>query len=143
MSELVQIHLSAKECSGRGVRFRVLTPSQHNAAAYAAASQAGKECTYVELRHMEFREGIKAMLVEVTEPGLVGENALQGDVKWTKLDAEKLEMPGPLQYDRKDGVGLFTAKDIMVLVGMYKRFHEVSEAEVEDIAGKAVKVSVD
>lgn len=137
MAQIYQALLDANGCTGRGVRFKHLTPSERDTMSRKAATLAGKEATIYDLRMLEFREGVKAMLHSVTrETSLTFEQAQAG--AWQKLDAHSLEMPGELNYDT-----LFNAKDDAVLTALYRRAHEVSVAEIEAIAGKALPVSVD
>lgn len=141
--EMFQALLNVPGCSGRGVRYRLLPPSERDAVLKKAASAAGEKASGIDMRLTEFREGIKAMLVSVTaETGFTTFEQLAGTAekptKWEALSAEKLELPGPLMYD-----ALFNAKDDAVLTGLYRRAHEVTQAEVDAIAGKALPVSAD
>lgn len=130
MSQIKQIHLSAKGCSGRGVRFRLLAPTEVDTATIDAAKQLGPEGTLAELRILEGREALKRMIVAYTEPGLSAEAVLSAT--WIKALPEVLET----DYGR-----IFPAKDDKVLYGIYKRFHEVSADDIDQIVGKALDVA--
>ena len=128
-----QIHLSAPDCSGRGVRYRTLGPSEMDAVLLVGAKVAGASAGPLEIRVAANREGIKRMLVAVTTQGELTDLS---EAKWSTLDAGALELPGPLSYDE-----LVTGKDDGVLSAIYRRLHEPSALEIEAIAGKALPVS--
>lgn len=146
--ECFQIYLSLDGCSGRAVRYRVLTPSERDAVLLKAAQlTAGNgnvapsgAVAGVQLRLAETREALKAMVVSVTDPVTAQDLPT---ATWRKVSPMDLEMPGPLQFDRVGDLGLFTAKDDAILGAAYRRHHDISAAEVELIVGKAVSVSED
>ena len=160
-----QVVLSLPLCSGRGVRFRQLAPSDRDAVAGRAAREIDENATKIDFRLAELREGVKAMLTAVTknpvlamapandnEPprdphGGAGAKArprppaeladpLANEALWEPLNLEKLSMPGPFSYD-----ALFTPKDDDLLAKLYERYHEVTPKEVDAIMGKALEVS--
>lgn len=123
-----QIHLKGKHHSGRGVRYVALDPDAHEAVLVGAAKVVSPEATILELKKIEWRNGVKCFVVEVTEPT---EDPLTA--KWRKVT------PGDLE----DLSQYFTAKDVVVLQALYRELHEVDPAEVEAIVGKALPVSED
>ncbi len=125
-----QIHLKGKRMSGRGVRVRMLEPHEHGGILEAATKLVDNSAKIIELKKKEWRLGVKAFIVEFTAPC----EEITKDTKWTKADPAEMDA----QFDK-----IFAAKDVAVLEHMYREFHEVSEAEVEAIAGKALPVSLD
>ncbi len=161
-----QIVLSLPLCSGRGVRFRQLSPSDRDTVAGRAARQIDEDATKIDFRLAELREGVKAMLVAVTKNPVIATapataidtegprdphggagakararpaaepDPLANENLWEPLNVERLSMPGPLSYD-----ALFTPKDDDLLCKLYERYHEVTPKEVDAIVGKALEVS--
>lgn len=127
-----QIHLSGKRMSQRGVRVRMLPPEEHGAV-FDAASKivTGDDAKVIDLKRKEWRMGVKQFIVAYTEPC---KDPTDPAVKWMKADLATL--------DQHFGE-LFCAKDVAVLENMYRDFHEISPAEIEAIAGKALPVSPD
>lgn len=129
MSTIKQIHLNAPNCSGRGVRIRILTPTEVDATSIDAAKQLPEGGSLLELRVLEYRERLKRMIVSYTEPNLTPEQIVSAT--WIKADPEVLEL---------DWNKLFGPRDDKFLVAIYRRFHEVSDDELEQIVGKALDV---
>lgn len=130
MSQIKQIHLSAKGCSGRGVRVRLLGPTEVDQATIDAAKQMGPEGVVAELRVLEASEFIKRMLVAYTEPNLSAEELLTAN--WIQADPSLIET----EYGR-----IFNAKDDRVLYGLYRHYHQISAEEIDQIVGKAIDVA--
>lgn len=127
-----QIHLNAKGCSGRGVRVALLDPTQKFAVLEGAARDVGADATMMHLREREARDGVCAMVVEITEPG---QKTLQGDgVAWKRVSAEHLDT-------HLDDV--FNTKDFEVLKQLYRRWHDAALEEVDAIMGEALDVTED
>jgi hypothetical protein len=135
MVQCFQILLSNEPTCGRGVRYRMLRPTERDEVLYNSARMAGEKADSRKLAMVSSREGAKAMLVAVSRSGKLA--TLDG-ATWTKVDKEMLEMPGEFNYE-----GLFTAKDDEILCGLYQKLHGASQAEVDQIAGKAQPVSMD
>ncbi len=133
--DVSQILLSATNCSGRGVRYKLLTPSERERVQLNAGKHVGPDTTILELRNLENRFGVQAMIVAYTkQTGFKDESKLMVEnVVWQNTDAMELED----QYNK-----LFTAKDDAVLCRVYQKNHEVSESEVDAIMGKSIQVSV-
>src|SRR5580704_19471159 len=135
MADYIQFVLPNKppQCSGRGVRFEMLTPTERDQALVSAATLAGDDKTKLNL--LRQREGVRRMLRAVTRTkGLTDDEMLKlPESDWMKLDHQKLEE----EYDR-----LFTTKDDEILAWFYREYHEPSQKDVEAIAGKAHTVSV-
>ncbi len=85
----------------------------------------------LELRKIETRMGVRSMIVGVTRQS--GLKDLTG-ATWDKVTTADVEA----RWSE-----LFTAKDDAVLLNLFQSFHEVSQAEMEDISGKVQTVSVD
>ncbi len=126
-----QVHLNGKRMSRRGVRVRMLDPDEHGEILVQAAKMVSPEAKVIELKKKEWRLGIKQFITAYTEPC---DDPLAEGVKWIKADLATL--------DEKFG-DLFGVKDCAILEDLYRDFHEVSQAEVEAIAGKALPVSAD
>jgi hypothetical protein len=117
--------------SGRGLRFKTLAPSERDQILFNAAKQVGEEGNFVELRSVEQKMGVKAMLVSVTEKSdLTEQQVLQAP--WHKFTLPELDET----YDR-----IFSAKEHQVLCALFRQYHEVTAAELESITKKAVPVS--
>ncbi len=130
MSKL-QILLDAPNCCGRGVQFKLLTPSEIGKVSQNAAKIVGTDATIIDLKKMEWLLGVKAMLCAVTvAKGL--KTIVGKDIKWKELNAMDIDM----EYDK-----LFGGKDSQVLEAVYRQYHEVSQSEVDAIVGKALPVS--
>ena len=134
--EVNEIVLNAKFCSGRGVRFKVLDPYEHDAITLDAAKVVGMEGTMIELRKLEWKMGVKRMIVAVTKDGGYKDtdDLISKEAAWRKMTVKDLDE----EYNK-----LFTAKDDQFLCAMFRQYHEVSEDELQAISGKARTVSVD
>lgn len=119
--------------SGRGIRFAELTPLERDKVLADAAKLVGKEATMLELRGLEHRLGVKAMLKAYTEQsGLTDDDLIKPETKWKKVTIQELD-------DKYDSI--FSAKDHAVLAALYVRYHDVTSEEVDKIVGKALPVS--
>lgn len=129
-----QVLLNASKCSGRGVKFRQLTADEADSCLLDAAKIAGQNATGLEIKKLEWRLGVRAMIVEVTvDKGLKDESQLQ-TAQWKKVDRVWLD---------QNFSELFNVKDGKILESLYRQFHEVNDEEIEQIAGKALPVSAD
>jgi len=138
MSTLKQIVLSAKSCSGRGVRIQMLSLEQRGAVLEAAAKEVGAEATMLQFRIREGAAGTAAMVVEVTEKAgfkSAAELIEAGDgAKWKKVGAQELA-EHPEKY--------FNAKDQAALLSLFRALHDVDDKEIDSILGEAQDVTVD
>lgn len=125
---LLQYHLKGRGFSGRAVRLRELDPMEVEANLTATAKLVGPEATIVELKKVEWRNGVKLMVAQMTDP--CDDPFVEG-VKWKKITGGMLDDLGTY----------FKAKDILALEAIYREYHEVVPAELEAITGKAVPVS--
>lgn len=134
--ECYEILLSIPPTSGRGVRYKLLSPTERDEVLLRAAtiSDGGNDKNRLALSST--KEGVKSMLVAVTKESSLKD--LKNGCSWEKLNLEKLGLPGTFEYDK-----LFTAKDDEILCGIYQRNHGASATEVDMIAGKAQMVSMD
>lgn len=125
-----QYHLKGKGFSGRAVRVRELDPMEVEenlkAAGKLMTGQDAGAGAMLELKKTEWRNGVKMMLIEISEPCEDTSAA-----KWRKVSAVDLEDLG----------AFFTAKDVAVLEDVFRTNHEVMPAELEAIVGKALPVS--
>lgn len=132
------VMLNFEHFSGRGVRYRVLAPEEKDLALSVAAGLVGPNATYPELNAKHAVECVKKMLVAVTRKGELASLDGLGAGDWVLLnDAMLAGMPGqePWKFEK-----LFSAKDVGVLRTIYRRLHEVTEADVDEIEGKAISV---
>ena len=130
--------LNFEHFSGRGVRYRVLSPEEKDSLLATAAALVGPNATYPELNARHAVECVKRMLVAVTRKAELGSLDGLGAGDWVPLnDAMLAGMPGQEAWRFEK---LFTAKDVGVLRTIYRRIHEVTEADVDEIEGKAISV---
>ncbi len=129
--DVFQLLLDGKHCSGRGVRFRELPSSEHDQLQLDAAKQIGPEGTMLELRKIEHRMGVRRMVVGVTKQ--TGLKDLTG-ANWDKVSAADVD---------QNWETYFNSKDDAFLLELYRSYHEITLAEVEDLAGKVTSVSID
>jgi hypothetical protein len=126
-----QTLLNKSPTSGRGVRYRLLSPSERDQVLFNAARAAGADATRQEMAVYAAREGAKAMLVAITD---VPVKTMAG-AAWSKVTPEILTLPGKLCYD-----SIFTSKDDEILCGLYQHNHGVSQEDIEEISSKAEEV---
>lgn len=129
-----QILLKGDGCSGRGVRIEVLSNDQRDALFEAAAKDVGAEATMLELRRREDKSAVCAFVIEVTEKaGYKKADELFADgVTWKKVNADEL--------DAKLST-YFTTKDVATLIAIFRKLHDVTQKEIEDIMGEALDVT--
>ncbi len=121
-----QYHLTGKGFSGRAVRVRELTTSEVEENLTQAAKFVSSDASLLELKKVEWRNGVKRFVESVTEPTTDPMTA-----KWKKVSCMDLEDLG--KY--------FKAKDQLALEAIYREFHEVVPSELEAITGKALPVA--
>lgn len=126
---ITQYHLNGKRMSGRAVRVKPVDPAQaeHNLA--NAAKLVGKEATMLELKKVEWRNGVKSFVVEYSDP--CKDPMTLTDKQWHKVSVGTFDDLGKF----------FTAKDMAFLEHLYREEHEINQDEVDAIAGKALPVS--
>ncbi len=133
-----QIVLNAQQCSGRGVRLKVLGLGARAAITEAAAKELGPEGTMMQLRQREAVDGVCAMVVGVTEKTGFKTKAdlvAAGDAAgWKKVTFAELV---------DDSAKYFGAKDMAALANVFRKLHDVTEQEVDDILGEALDVTED
>ncbi len=144
------LHLKGPAHSGRGVKFRLLSPVEKrkvDANAYTLlpkevkADRENKEdalMSYFELRTLE---GVKAFLVAVTDnhslPSLTPDKSKnEPDPVWHTLTLQELDL-ATSDY-KLDGGKLFTAADIEVLCNVYRNFHEPNQEQVKTALGELI-----
>lgn len=131
MSDQFQYHLKGKGHSGRGVRIVSLPAHEVEDGLTNAAKLAGAEATPIEIKKVEWRNGVKSFIRAFTEPC---ENPLAEGVVWKKASVQMFE----------EGLAkFFTAKDCAVLESLFRDYHEVTQAELDAIVGKPLPVSGD
>ena len=140
---MIQVfHLSAKHCSGRGVKIRLLTPVQKDQAAIAAAKIAGKDAVNIEYNVLHSQEMAERSLVAVTKKTgfkSMDEVLALAESEWVELTSAKLCTPGgEASYSV-----LFNAKDDDIICRLVAQLHQATKDEVDAIAGKALTVSED
>ncbi len=123
-----QYHLKGRGFSGRAVRLRELDPIEVENNLTAAAKLVSSDASVIELKKVEWRNGVKLMITEYTDPC---DDPFAEGVKWKKVAGGTLEDLGTY----------FKAKDVLALEALYREYHEVMPAELDAIVGKAVPVS--
>lgn len=126
----------SKGFSGRGVRMRVLSSSQRNEIFEQVAVGLGPDATMMKAKVEEGEEGVRTALVAVTKREGIKTSAELLDVDedgWMPLTNEHLSQVGWEKY--------FTTKDVAALTAAYRKFHDVSDAEVNDILGEALALA--
>lgn len=137
-----EVVLSAKGCSGRGVRFRELTAPEVDGLAVEAIKAIGSDATVAQFRIAETREGIVRMLTSVTRKGGLTRATVRElrPADWQPLtEADLMNPNGELAYEK-----LFrNSKDHAVLGALFAQYHKVSQSELDAIVGEALPVSGD
>jgi hypothetical protein len=129
----LQLAICLPNCSGRGIRFKALGPSDHEKLSLDAAILVGGDATMLTLKRTEWAMGVKRMLTEVTVEGGYNQETLLGpDVKWKKVTLQDVDG----SYDK-----WFNAKDHGVLTELFRQYHEVSMDDLKAISGKVLAVS--
>lgn len=122
-------HLKGKRMCGRAVRVEAIDSADIDANLTAAAKLAGKEATVLEIKKIEWRNGVKLLVKEISEPC---EDVFKLEAKqWKKVT------PGLLDDLR----GYFGAKDMQFLEALFREYHDIDQAELDAIMGKAVPVA--
>jgi len=135
-SDPFQIHLNAKNCSGRGVRLKDVGPNGRQEASISAAQLVGENSTVGEYRALLNRELLKRSIISVTEKtGIANVNDLLAypPEGWKKYTIGELET-GKLDE-------LFTSKDSVILASIMEMIYDASQKEVDAIMGGALPVS--
>lgn len=123
-----QYHLKGRGFSGRAVRLRELGPADISDNLTNAAKLVGPEATLIEMKKIEWTNGVKRMLAEISE---ACEDPLVDKVKWKKVSPADLDDLG----------SYFKAKDVLALEAIFRENYEVVPSELAAITGKAVPVS--
>lgn len=124
--------------SGRGVRYRPLSPEEKDQAFAIAAGLVTPTSSFGELNSRTGTEAVKKMLVAVTRKGELATLEGLGAGDWVPVNGQVLEGMSGSEHLRFEK--LFTAKDVATLRTIYRRLHEVTEADVDEIEGKAISV---
>lgn len=125
-----QYHLTGPRHSGRAVRVRQLDDSEVSDCLTDAARQLGPTGLYGELKMIEWKMGIKRMVVAVSDPC---EDPFKDGVKWRKVSHP--------DFDENGLATFFTSKDVKFLQRLYQDYHEVNDSEIDVIMGKGKAVS--
>lgn len=126
-----QYHLTGNHHSGRAVRVKSLDDIAVGENLTNAAKLISPDATGIELKKREWSLGVKLFVVQISDPC---EDPFALSVKWKKVT--------PMDFDE----GLkkyFTAKDVMFLEGLYRDYHDISQADMDKIVGKVKVVSED
>ncbi len=126
-------HLKGQGHSGRAVKVEALPAHDVEDNLFAAASLAGPQATGLQVKKIEWRNGVKAFVKFYTDANC--EDPTAADVKWKKASVQAFDEDGLAHY--------FTAKDVAVLESLYCNYHEVTPAEIAAIVGKPLTVSAD
>ncbi len=133
-------HLNVTGCSGRGVKYREISGSEHDKVQEDAAALVGPDAIGLAMRNKELRLGVATMLLAVTKDPVKDHDELRkiaGDEsKWIRLTQQDLMLEGKLNYDK-----LFRAREQAALSGLFRRLHEISLVEVDEMVGKALPVA--
>jgi hypothetical protein len=137
-SKIFQVHLNGAGMSGRGVRFRLLSPEEKRKSDGFAADKVGPQASGVDYFNMRLHEGMKSALTAVTEKyGL--SDPFADDVKWQDVNYTMLSTPGG-DWNLESG-DVFTPADIEILTGLYRLHHEPSQLALAQIMGEAKAVA--
>jgi hypothetical protein len=156
--------LRGPHSKNRGIRFRILGPTELDALELKAAKlllgepKADPDTKFGRLRQLRLQEGVREMLVAVTkepvaipaEPVIpdrlpdgtqppipeVPEPSLEDPNLWQAVTIGSLVMPGPYSYD-----ALFSGPDHAHLKGLFTHCHEANPLIVEDVLKKERTVS--
>lgn len=130
---------------GRAIQYRELSADEVQEADADALRQMKEppqtQEQAVELRKLEWREGCMAMLVAVSKrDGLTKEQFLKlTEDDWVKVNPAMLTTHPVYSFDL-----LFRrSKDLNAIVALYRKLHEVTNEEIDDIMGKAIEVSTE
>lgn len=123
--------------SGRGVRYRTLSPEEKDSLLATAASLVGPNAFMAELNARHAVECVKRMVVAITRKNELATLDGLGAGDWVSVNDAMLAGLGTDQWKFEK---IFTAKDVGVLRSIYRRLHEVTEADLDDIEGKAIPV---
>jgi hypothetical protein len=128
---LQQIHFAAPNMSWRGVRLRVLRPSEVAAAVIDASKELPEDQALNSFAHRKKLEPevARRMLVEYTDPGIP---LLQAEgVVWHQTNLAELSMPGT----GKSFDALFRrwTRDVELIYAAYERWHQVVPDDVEHV----------
>lgn len=125
-----RIHLDKKGCSGRGVRYRILTGPELEENEVQAAKLLDKDATRAAYNVGVMRLGLNMMIQAVT-PKDVKDPAT---ATWEAVDQSKLDIKWT-EY--------FTTRDTVILKAIFEREHGCTEAEVQDILSGKVEELAD
>lgn len=137
-TKIFQVHLNGVSMSGRGVRFKLLSPKEKRASDSLAAEKVGPSASGVDFFNMRLYEGMKSSLLAVTERAHL-EDPFAPDVKWQDVDYSMLSTPGH-DWEIESG-NVFTPSDIETLCALYRLHHEPSQIAVAQIMGEAKAVA--
>lgn len=126
MADLQQYHLVARECSGRAVRVRQLSPGELDRVLDAAYKQVGDNGTMIQLYNAEAQIGVVTMIHSYSDPCERGQD-MAPERKWTPVNDQIRQVLA------NDPLSLFNAKDWDLLGKIYQRTHKANPAEVEEI----------
>jgi hypothetical protein len=151
--------LRGPHSKNRGIRFRILGPTELDALELKAAKlllgepKADPDTKMGRLRQLRLQEGVREMLVAVTKEPVppppvpvvperlpdgtqpptpeVEEPALEDPKLWQDVTIGELVMPGPFSYDV-----LFSGPDHAYLKGLFVHCHEADPNVVENVLKK-------
>ena len=127
---MFQIHLVGKGLTSRGVRCKVLSMQDVEAADKAAGALCTPESLQSEFQALSERFGMEMMVQEVTEKPCA--EADLPTAKWKKVSAEHLN-----EHWKK----YFGLKDTIALKSIYRKEHSLTQKEVDEIMGKKVELA--
>jgi hypothetical protein len=129
-------HIAGKRLRGRAIKVRELTATEIEAldrqSAGIAKSDPDPMTAYQTIR---VRDGIRQMIVAITEPLPVGTDLASPDIAWIPTTQADFETKADMAISK-----LFGARDVVVLGRIFSDLHDVSYAEVSSIMGKAVSL---
>ncbi len=123
------VHLKGKYHSGRVVHVKMLDSAEIEDNQLQSGKLLDKDnASYYDLKKIEWKNGLRRFVIAVSDPV-------------TEMTKEtKVRKVTPMDLDASFAE-FFTSKDAKVLEQMYRDYHEVSQEEIENIAGKALTVS--
>lgn len=125
-----RVHLKGHGYSGRGVQYKILSSTEIDHIELLAAKALEKEATIVEYQSAVTRQGVIAMVEQVTDKDVTD----LGGAAWKRVESAQLDV---------NWNAYFTAKDTSVLRSLFNAEHGTSKAEVDAILGGKVEVLAD
>ena len=136
ISETFDLLLNKKNCSGRGVRIRVVGPYACEQAERTAAKLASKDATAREMAGLRAVELLKVTVLAVTQT-----SGMKTREQMLELPASDWQTYSLVDFEKGKLDEQFTAKDYSILTVLMSRLYDVTTDELDDIMGGMLPVS--